>query len=208
MKNISIFISSLALFITFIVIEMILFKKEHKQNYSFFKMFPFELKSKKYPAFNIILWGILSIYIGLNCYNILSILYFDIYASFIVKTVAILALLVSILSLSLFLIDMRIYRIYILVSAIEIALIMGCFGLLGYYQISNLDRYSLITSIICFVICFILLMICLSPLFLKWSKAKKEEDNKEYIRPKFNILSFSIWVSILCQIFLQIIILF
>lgn len=198
-------------FLISIIIGLINYRNDKKKPYSFFGMFPFELKSERNSIFNLIFRIVLALSISAMAGDALYLLIYNISSIFLTKSLGIFLIITSIILISLFIIDFKSLNNHLLGSSIFITLVFIDYALFGYIALVNVnDLFFTYQGIVSLVIAFILLLFMVYPPLVNWYKNKKvnkkDSEESEYQRKKVNLLALFEWSSIFLFVLLFVLI--
>ena len=97
---------------------LLIYKSEHKKNYSYLNMFPFEMKNDKDGLLTLIFRILVGALVVLLSLDALNLLYFGSTNVFLTKSLGIILSLTSLVLISLFIINFKSFKAHIYASSI------------------------------------------------------------------------------------------
>ena len=206
MREIYLSLALLLIFISSITIGVIITNYKQEKKYNFLNSFPYEMENKDYLWMNLTFRSSLALFCGVSCVG--SLLFFFIGSEYLISQILSLVILLnSFLLVSLFIINMKSYKLHLINSIIFMVLNVLSYFLLAYLPFrENFVFYPMWLTIVSIIIGLILLLILLLPSLKNWYILKKEDEDK-YIRGKVFPLAIIEWINIIAYVLIFIIML-
>ena len=187
------------LFAGFYFVSRILYKSRHKENYHFYRMFPYEFN---YPAvFKENMWG--NIIFILASFAMVAFYILNPYES-VYKTIAIvISIVFTMISLCLLLMPLRYLRTHLVLSVVgmTLPLALALFNLFlahTEYKATN-EAICIVSMVVSGILTLIMLVLILNPklTFKIYLDKTVDDSGKEVLkRPRVIFLALNEWVSI------------
>ena len=195
---------SIVLFIISMIVGRYIYSFEKKEKYNYLTMFPYEIKPKAYGLL-ITFRGLLALWLGVCSISSIYIFFINQYL-LIEKVLTLVIVINAFLILSLFVVDMKNYKLHQGLAVFSSLFNIFIYLLLGYLGIRfAFTKYPLALTIISFVIALVLIVILLLPSLKNWYILKRDEEGN-LTRGKIFPLAFFEWINIISFVLFYLII--